>query len=195
MRLVHDSEADGFVEDATVIHCVVLEEYVGERKWLFTDRLAELIGDYPGYIKAPLRDLEALLKQSTELTCHNEIGYDLPLFKKLLNIDYTVGPDTIGGHPTKFTDTLVLSRMYNPDRPMPEGCPDKIFNFVTKENTYVGPHTLKAWSYRVSEEKPQVDDWRDQPIDTYVERCIADVSNNKKVLKHLRRNEGNIIGT
>jgi hypothetical protein len=112
------------------------------------------------------------------------------LFKKLLGIDYTIGPDTINGHKTKLTDTLVMSRVLNPDRVLPEGCAEQIYDHINKKNTMIGPHGLKAWSFRVAGTKPTVEDWRNQPIDTYIHRCIEDVKVNVKVLEELEKEKG-----
>ena len=47
---------------------------------------------------------------------HNGLGFDIFVIRKLLNIDFTVGPDTFDGKPVQFVDTYYLSMFLNPDR-------------------------------------------------------------------------------
>lgn len=47
---------------------------------------------------------------------HNGLGYDIFILKFLLNLDFTVGPDTIAGIKVNFVDTFYLSMYLNPDR-------------------------------------------------------------------------------
>lgn len=47
---------------------------------------------------------------------HNGLGFDIFVIRKLLNIDFTVGPDTFDGRPVQFVDTYYLSMFLNPDR-------------------------------------------------------------------------------
>ena len=183
MRLTLDAEANGLLDVATHIHCVVVHAKKGP-KWIFTDRSDEIIGEYPGYEIVPLEELEEVLEASTQMICHNELAYDLKLFLMLLGIEYEVNPDTINGHKTVFTDTLVLSRAMNPDRTLPGGCPDYMEDSTGKK-TKIGPHGLKSWSFRVDGTKPEVEDWEDQPIDTYIVRCIEDVKTNEKTYDYL----------
>lgn len=190
MQVVFDAEANGFLDEVTDIHCVYLTELKGDRGWLFLDRMDELVGEYPGVVINPLSRLQAFLEGCTMMVCHNMIGYDLRLFKKLLGIDYTVGPDTVAGSKCTIIDSLVLSRVLNPDRVLPPGCPEVMYDPVNKKNKKVGPHGLQAWAYRTGGHKPTVDDWRGQPIDTYVERCIDDVNNNKAAYQMMVKEAG-----
>ena len=107
---------------------------------------------------------------------------DLHVFKKLLGINFTVSPRmTLDGRKVNFIDTLSWSRRLWPDRPLPQGCPSKVYNPVTDKNDTVGPHGLGAWGYRVQCGKPQVHDWRDQPLETYLHRCREDCRINELV--------------
>lgn len=47
----------------------------------------------------------------------NSINYDHLVIKLSQGIDYTVEPDTMDGREVKIDDTMVMSKMLNPDRP------------------------------------------------------------------------------
>lgn len=96
---------------------------------------------------------------------HNSSGYDYPVLHNLFGLKYYIQPDMIQDVPCQMIDTLALSRELNPDR--------------------IGGHGLKAWEERVTGHKPKVEDWEDQPIEVYVERCKADVELTGNVLEYL----------
>ena len=133
--------------------------------------LQELGTDTPYVITDNFRD-EYLkcIREGYTYVFHNSIGYDYVVLKDLLGIDYSVAPDTINGIPVQIIDTLVLSRELNPDR--------------------LGGHSLKAWEERVTGHKPGVDDWEDQPLEVYVERCKADVELTGNVFIELMKEAG-----
>lgn len=86
------------------------------------------------------------LPKITEFIAHNGIDYDLLALKLLKLLTYEVSneygkPSTINGKPVKITDTLVVSKCYNPDR--------------------YGGHSLDEWGKRVGMEKI---DWRAEAI-------------------------------
>lgn len=84
---------------------------------------------------------------------HNGFGYDWPMLKKVLGYEY----------PGKKVDTLVMSRLLNPKRQVPFNCPDK----------KTGPHSIKAWGYRVGRGKPDHDDWENFS-EAMLHRCAED---------------------
>lgn len=83
---------------------------------------------------------------ATEIIAHNGIKFDFLAMKLFGVMDYEVGylakPDKIFGQDVKITDTLIRSRLFNPDR--------------------YGGHSLKAWGERLGNYK---DDFRQQSID------------------------------
>lgn len=128
--------------------------------------------------------LESFLKTCRAIACHNLFGYDLRLWKKLSGIEYDMFKDpkcmgTIGDTQVNLYDTLSMSRVLYPDRPLPNGCPDSVLNPVTGKRDRVGPHGLLAWGYRVANKKVQIDDWRNQPLWEYVNRVWEDVLINE----------------
>ncbi len=145
MRLVFDIEANGLYDDADTIWCICAEDVDTGEKW-------EYGGDGFSLHSLPL------LSKATELIGHNIINYDLPLLKKILG--------WAPNETTKITDTLVMSRLANPDRPKPPGYTGK-----------GGPHSLEAWGYRVGKGKPEHDEWN-VFSPAMLRRCREDVGIN-----------------
>ena len=77
------------------------------------------------------------LKDCTILIAHNGIKFDYPVLQLFGVFDYTIGYidgiDTLFGKEIKFVDTLIYSRLFNPDR--------------------LGGHSLDAWGDRVGNKK------------------------------------------
>lgn len=81
--------------------------------------------------------LKESLKGCTVLIAHNGIKFDFVVLNLFGLFDYRIGylaePDTIYGDPVQVIDTLVLSRLFNPDR--------------------FGGHSLDSWGKRTGDEK------------------------------------------
>lgn len=90
--------------------------------------------------------LKGVLKDCTHLVAHNGLKFDFPVLKLFGVLDYTVGyldqPDTIFGKEVVLVDTLILSRLFKPDR--------------------FGGHSLDVWGQRLKEYKT---DFRQACID------------------------------
>lgn len=193
---VYDTEGDGLLDEITLMHCAVFQNVIEDSWEVFVDlkryeeeSVSENYTFDVDFIPKDLKELPEFLKQKDRgYICHNQFGYDLPVFKKLGYIEkFGVGPDHIDDVPVRLYDSLVMSRGLYPDRPMPLGCPTRVANPVTKKSDTVGPHGLQSWGYRVSNAKPKVDDWRGQPLGVYLNRCIEDVKINKGVWEYLLR--------
>jgi len=90
--VVFDLEANGFLREATVIHCIAARHLTSRQEWFFgPDEIQEGVD---------------FLSSCEIIVAHNGIGYDFPLLKKL--------------YPTfvlpKYEDSVILSRLFNPDR-------------------------------------------------------------------------------
>lgn len=145
--LVVDTEANGLFPFVDTVHCI-------SYKWLGEEEVYTLAGNY-------LMLLPEVLKEADEIINHGFLGYDLLLWLKTgLIKSCTVGPDSINGKPIKFTDTLVMSRLLNPDR--------------------INGHGLDAWSDRTGVTKPKINDWSQYNEEVRF-RCESDVRNNEKV--------------
>lgn len=106
-------------------------------------------------------NLRKALKGCTELIGHNIIGYDLPILYLYGLLDYNVGypeqSSTVFGTDTLITDTLLWSKLLEPDR-------------------FLG-HSLKAWGKRLGNTKTEFDDWS-QFSQEQLDYCIQDTKVN-----------------
>ena len=136
---VFDTESNGLLEEADTIHCAVTKDNKGIAH--------SLTGEY-------IPKLLEVLDKSDVIVAHNLISHDLPLLEKLYGYK----------HKGRVLDTLVLSRLLNPER--------------------VGRHGLGAWGERFGIPKPEHEDWSVfSPEMLY--RCQQDVEINYKVSYHL----------
>ena len=106
-------------------------------------------------------NLRKALKGCTELIGHNIIGYDLPILYLYGLLDYNVGypeqSSSVFGTDTLITDTLLWSKLLEPDR-------------------FLG-HSLKAWGKRLGNAKTEFDDWS-QFSQEQLDYCIQDTKVN-----------------
>ena len=98
-----------------------------------------------------------LLQKADKLIGHNIIGFDIPVVKNLTGVDLW---------DKKLTDTLVLSRLFNPTRE--------------------GSHSLESWGYRLGHNKIEFEDFENysEEMLTY---CENDVMLNFRVYNHLKK--------
>lgn len=95
-----DLESNGFLHQATKVHCGVVKTKGGEVKQFRPDDIKKLL---------------AYLDTFDVLIAHNGIGYDFPLLYKLYGWKFK----------GKIVDTLLMSRLLNPKRLVPYNCPNK----------------------------------------------------------------------
>lgn len=210
-----DLEASGLLEDPDLYyHCSLFKELNKNRFMLFlplndrTHYSEEDIEKAKNFIlakKTLYKDFEVRIADFSELegwltgnsdwsptalNCHNCYSYDFMLMERLSGIHFDMFRDpkcmgTINDHQVNLFDTLAMSRILWPDRPLPKGCPDSVFNPVTKKMQPVGPHGLMAWGYALGNQKVQIDDWRDLPLWKYVDRVFEDVIIQELLWKEL----------
>jgi len=84
------------------------------------------------------------------LVGHNIVTYDVPLLEKLLDIQINA----------RLIDSLAMSFYLYP-----------IKGYI---------HGLAAWGERMGFGKPVVEDWENQPIEVYINRCESDVEINAR---------------
>ncbi len=144
MELVFDIEANGLFFEADTIWCIVA---IDENDKVYSFK--------PDKIKEGIE----FLQSADKLIGHNIIGYDIPVIKKLYDIDL---------HKTsKVLDTLILSRISNPVRE--------------------GGHSIEKWGYRLGGvQKQQHDDWS-KFSEEMLSRCIKDVKINKTLFNYLKK--------
>lgn len=210
-----DFESSGLLEDPDLYyHCGLFKELNKNRFMLFlplndrTHYSEEDIEKAKNFIlakKTLYKDFEVSIADFSELegwltgnsdwsptalNCHNCYSYDFMLMERLSGIHFDMFRDpkcmgTINDHQVNLFDTLAMSRILWPDRPLPKGCPDSVFNPVTKKMQPVGPHGLMAWGYALGNQKVQIDDWRDLPLWKYVDRVFEDVIIQELLWKEL----------
>ena len=135
-----DLEADGLLHEATQVWCGVFKNSsTGEVRKFTPDTIGEMI--------------KWLNEKPLHLCGHNIIRFDLPLLKKLHGYE----------HKGDRTDTLLISKLHQPNRISPPNCPNK-----------KAPHSLEAWGYRVGRGKPEHNDWS-QFSEDMLHRCSEDV--------------------
>lgn len=107
-EIILDIEANGFIFESTKIWTVCATNIQSGEK-----------------IKVnPFKDTTAkdqlisfiFKKPNPTVGFHFGLGYDMFVLQNLLDIEFTVGKDTIEGKPCQFVDTLYLSMFLNPDR-------------------------------------------------------------------------------
>ena len=144
-RIIFDIEADNFLDDVTVVHCIVLKN-------IDTKKVESYYGDS--------LDLGVkILQQADMIVGHNIIKYDVPVLEKLYNFNYT----------GEVFDTIVATRLLYPD------IKDTDFqrkNFPTK---LIGRHSLEAWGHRLGNYKSAFDEDFSQFTMSMLEYCVQDV--------------------
>lgn len=164
MQLVFDIEANGLRDKADTIWCIVTKDISQPQKSDEDGKSGEMIWTVNS--KESLNQfLTTRLGSAERLIGHNIINYDLALLKRLTG--WTPSENT------KIIDTLVMSRLFNPDRRRPS-------NYTGKG----GPHSLEAWGYRVGRGKVDHSDWSVYSP-AMLRRCREDVEINALVYTSL----------
>lgn len=163
--IVFDIEANGL--DPDKIHCIVTK-VIGQKetKQFYENTLFDAIEE---------------LCSADVLVGHNIIGYDLPVLQKILGIRWPM---------SQVVDTLVLSKILQPDRQLPADCPTSVKNPHTGLLDKMTPHSLATWGYRVGRGKPPYYDWDEFDMQM-LHRCTEDVEINDLTFHALIKEMGN----
>lgn len=101
------------------VHCLVAKDVDTGERWKFTPE--------------NINDVGELFSKATEVIGHNIINFDMRVLQLMFGIDFEIDltgeQDLVMGNPCMITDTLVISRLLNPDR--------------------FGGHSLDAWGRRL----------------------------------------------
>ncbi len=138
MQIILDIEANGLMgQENHHMHCAVAKD-------LETQKMYEFIGwsDELGYF----------LDKCTTIICHNGTTFDFPFLEEIC--EYKFAPEV------ELTDSLIVSRILNPDRTPVEGVR--------------GPHSVEAWGKRIGRWKPDITDWSTF-TPAMLHRCKEDV--------------------
>lgn len=125
MALIFDIETDGFLDEVTTIHCLVIKDTETGEVYTCTTNAAI----YGGI---------TMLEQADLIVAHNGIKFDIPVIQKIIP-QFTVDE-------SKVLDTLVLSRLIFSDLRERDGANIEKGLLPTK---LWASHSLKAWGYRL----------------------------------------------
>lgn len=127
-RLLYDTESDGFVANATKIHCIVIIDVdTGEER---------------GYRPHEISEAIKRLEEADERIGHNIQRHDEPLMKKLYGFKPKPG--------SKLTDTMIVSRTIFPALKRSD---EALVAAGKLEPSLKGKHSIKAWGYRLGDPK------------------------------------------
>lgn len=171
MDYVIDTESDGFVDELTKLHSLVLRDPETE------EIVLSCANDGPF---APIKEGLQLLAEARTIIGHNILGHDLPAIRKVYPQFTTAA---------KIRDTLVISRVAWPK----DRLRDADFALQKKgkiPGQMIGRHSIEAWGYRVGVQKVGTDitDWSTWTPNMH-ERCEVDCLVNVKVWKNLQEQE------
>jgi DNA polymerase-1 len=163
-RLVFDLEADGLLDAATCVHCIVISD-------LDDDRVHE-------YGPGQIADALAHLRRAGALIGHNLQSYDLPVLRKL----YGWAPSPA----CRILDTLIAGRLILPHLPDLDSeiavrAKDKAFGLLH------GKYSLEAWGIRFGIAKigAELTDWSTWSPEIQA-RCVGDVRICKQLWQFLQ---------
>lgn len=147
MPLLFDIETDGFLENVTKLHCIVIKDTKDNKVYTYR-------GGWPHEIEEGLDHLTS----GDVVVGHNIIKYDIPVIQKLYpNFEIPLH---------KIVDTLVLSRLIWPNIGEWDS---KLVHNGTLPGKKWGSHSLEAWGYRLEKMKGEYIDWfKQQAGDGYV---------------------------
>ena len=157
MALIFDIETDGFLEEVTKIHCLVLKD-------TDTNKVFKYVFSAPYERDEGLDHLESY---EGTIVAHNGIRYDLPVIQKLYP-SFRIREERV-------VDTLVLSRLIYSDLRERDGGNVEKGLLPTK---LWASHSLKAWGYRLGMLKGEYGE-QENAWETFtpemLEYCVRDV--------------------
>lgn len=166
-RSTFDIEANGLLKDVTVFFCAVVEDVDnGDIRYYRPDEWQAFLDD---------------LYSSDWIIGHNIIGYDIPALTKMFG--WLPNPKTV------IFDTVIASRMYNPNLEMHPDCPRKVWSEHSQSWKKVGPHTLMNLGYIVGCHKDSFGEEKafNEFCEEMLTYCAQDVRVNVEIFKWLRR--------
>jgi hypothetical protein len=118
---------------------------------------------------------------------HNIIDYDLPMLAKHEGWSYSLLPDRLNDQPVKFLDTLLLSKLLNPDRQLPDGFSEQ-WEPSYPGDKMPGPHSLEVWGFELGIVKPKLvygDKLGRVPVEVSIAQCKADIEITQALYRRL----------
>lgn len=171
MRIVFDIETTGLLEDILDYSKFPLRPKEGEKIHCLVAKDIDTGKEYKFYGET-LKQVPDFFKNVSEVIGHNILSYDLLVLEVFYGMKYE--PDSIMGKPVKITDTLVWSRLLNPDR--------------------LGGHSLDAWGkklgfYKGAYGKSGPSVWKEFSEDMLA-YCVRDVQLSHKVYEAVLKEIG-----
>ena len=157
MDLLFDIETDGLYDDVTRCWCICIRDLAEtQTRYYWMDSDLRGGGGTDCTKSGDLHDGIWLLESADRLIGHNIIGYDIPVLRRLF-----------GFKPQgEIVDTLVLSRLFRPDRE--------------------GGHGLEPWGKRLGVHKGDYSDWTGGLTAEMLTYCGNDVETNLAVYHELK---------
>lgn len=168
MKLLFDIETNGFLENATKVHCLVIKD-------VETGKVSKFSEDITTGLE--------MLMSSQQIIGHNIIKFDIPMIQKIY--------PWFSYDPAKVFDTLVCSRLIWPN--IGEWDAKLVHNGKLPAKKW-GSHSLEAWGYRLECMKGEYSDWFKeqhpdyQPGDEWasfsqemLDYCVQDVEVTQKL--------------
>jgi DNA polymerase-1 len=147
MPVAFDIEANGFLDEVTTVHCIVITDLVTGLKSKFR----------PSEVELGCR----LLMSSDTIVGHNIVAYDIPVIQKLFPWFHIPRE--------KVIDTLVLSRLVYTNLSDTDTRRKAVV-----EAKLIGSHSLAAWGLRFKQAKIAHEEWA-YFTEEMLERCSVDV--------------------
>ena len=166
MKLLFDIETNGFLENVTKVHCLVIKD--AETNEVTTYHGASLLAGID------------TLERADQLIGHNVCKFDLPVIQKLYpGFSYD---------PSKAIDTLVCTRLIWPN--VGEWDAKLVHNGKLPAKLW-GSHSLKAWGYRLEQLKGEYGDTSDWQEFTpeMLEYCQQDVEVTATLFDRIKAKE------
>lgn len=177
MRIYFDLESSNLLNNSSIdylqlpyklkpgykVHCLVAKDVDTGEIYKYTPDNIDQVVD--------------LFQNATEVIGHNIINFDMRVLQLYFGVDFEIDlegkQDKVMGRPCEITDTLVISRLLNPDR--------------------FGGHSLKEWGKRTGLLKgdygQQEDAW-DTYSEEMLEYCVQDVEVTEATYKLLMKEWG-----
>lgn len=189
--LVADLESKGFLRATrkpSDIHIITVRDYFSSDYYVFfdpkekRDNPSDLMmeGEQDGYIIDGVK----MLMECEAFCWQNGVGFDMMVFEQcfpeLWSFNYLQprwGMPHSDIFPYKFMDSMIVSQLTNPDRPL-----DRHAYVIGAGNT--GPHSIAAHGIRMQRYKPDHDDWSTLS-DDMIHRNIEDVEIGQDFLRYL----------
>lgn len=153
-----DLETDGLLDSLTQIFCAVACHVE--------------TGEFTEFTPANIKDLPQFLDGVDKLSCHNGVGFDLKVLKKVLNYEYK----------GVYVDTLLVSRILWPDMELAQ----YIDESNDKLKSVKSPHSVESWGVRFGIAKPTIEDYSVYTENT-LHRCKEDVKIQVQLYKYIQQ--------